>query len=107
MLLHYRRRVGLVTDSNGDLVHHHIRDVGRYALIGEIALVHKNGRRTAHVVAKTYVKTIEIPHIVFLELMGDNSFRLFIDFLSTDRLMEDGARDRQKHPLLKFLTFTK
>jgi CRP-like cAMP-binding protein len=61
-------------------------------LIGEIALVHKNGRRTAQVVANTNVKTIEIPHTVFLELMGDNSFRLFIDFLSTDRLMEDRAR---------------
>jgi hypothetical protein len=82
----------VVTDSSGDLVHHHIRDVGPYALIGEIALVHKNGRRTAQVVARTNVKTIEIPHTVFLELMGDNSFRLFIDFLSTDRLMEDRAR---------------
>lgn len=85
----------LVTDSTGDPVHHHIRDVGPYTMIGEIALVHKYGRRTAQVIAKTIVETIEIPRTVFLELMEDDSFRLFIDFLSTDRLMEDRSRERK------------
>jgi CRP-like cAMP-binding protein len=92
----------VVSDSSGDPVNHHIRDVGPYTMVGEIALVHKGGRRTAEVIARTSVETLEIPHAVFQELMNDDSFRLFIDFLSTDRLMEDKARERQKHRFFKF-----
>ena len=93
-----------VTDSTGDPVHHHIRDVGPYTLIGEIALLHKNGRRTAQVIAKTGVEALQIPRTVFFELMEDDSFRLFIDFLSTDRLMEDRSRARRKLHLFTFIT---
>jgi hypothetical protein len=34
--------------------------------------------------------------------MEDHSSRLFIDFLSTDRLMEDRSRARKKHQLFRF-----
>jgi len=47
-------------------------------------------------VAETDVEVLEIPQVVFQELMHDQSFRLFIEFLSTDRLMEDETRGRQK-----------
>jgi len=74
----------------------HIRDVGPLSFIGEIGLVHRGGLRTAEVVAATGVKAMEIPRDVFLELMNDRSFRLFISFLSTDRLMEDRVRDERR-----------
>jgi hypothetical protein len=78
------------------LASHHIRDVGPMTFIGEIALIHDDKRRTAQIVAETDVEALEIPLVVFQELMQDKSFRLFIEFLSTDRLMEDGSRGRKK-----------
>jgi CRP-like cAMP-binding protein len=95
----------VVCDAGGDLVHHRIRDVGPYTLIGEIALLHKSGHRTAKVVARTGVEIMEIPRAVFLELLEDKSFRMFIDFLTTDRLMEDRAREKQKRQLSRFFRF--
>jgi CRP-like cAMP-binding protein len=74
----------------------HMRDVGPLSFIGEIGLIHRGGLRTAEVVAATGVEAVEIPRDVFLELMNDRSFRLFISFLSTDRLMEDRARDERR-----------
>jgi hypothetical protein len=82
-----------VTDP---IASHHIRDVGPLMFIGEIALIHDGKRRTAHIVAETDVEVLEIPFVVFQELMQDKSFKLFIEFLSTDRLMEDGFRVRNK-----------
>ncbi len=73
-----------------------IRDIGSSAVIGEIALIHESGRRTAEVVATSEVEALEIPKVVFLELLKDPSFRLFIEFLSTDRLMEDRSRNRRE-----------
>jgi CRP-like cAMP-binding protein len=72
-----------------------MRDVGPLSLIGEIGLIHRGGLRTAEVVAATGVEALEVPRDVFLELMNDRSFRLLISFLSTDRLMEDRARDER------------
>jgi hypothetical protein len=74
----------------------HIRDVGPKSLVGEIGLIHRGGLRTAEVAAATRVEAMEIPRDVFLELMNDQSFRLFISFLSTDRLMEDRVRDERR-----------
>ncbi len=74
----------------------HMRDVGPLSLIGEIGLIHRGGLRTAEVVAATGVEAVEIPRDVFMELMNDRSFQLFISFLSTDRLMEDRARDERR-----------
>jgi CRP-like cAMP-binding protein len=65
-------------------------------LVGEIGLIHRGGLRTAEVAAATRVEAMEIPRDVFLELMNDQSFRLFISFLSTDRLMEDRVRDERR-----------
>jgi CRP-like cAMP-binding protein len=96
-----------VTDSSDDVVYHHIRDVGPLTFIGEIALMHKGGRRTAHVVASNEVEALEIPREVFRELMQDHSFNLFIDFLSTDRLMEDTARERQEIASYNFVLLFK
>jgi CRP-like cAMP-binding protein len=81
-----------VFDPREGLTSHHVRDVGPMTFIGEIALIHEGKKRTANIVAKTEVEALEIPRDVFLELMQDRSFRLFIEFLSTDRLMEDGTR---------------
>ena len=80
-----------------------IREVGPFSIIGEIALLHREGRRTASVLASSGVEALEVPEAVFSELMEDSSFRLFMKFLSTDRLMEDGARARwlaRPHALL-------
>ncbi len=85
-----------VTDQREDVVTQYIRDVGPLTFVGEIALIHEGGRRTADIEATTEVEALEIPRVVFRELMQDESFRLFIKFLSTDRLMEDGVRERQK-----------
>jgi CRP-like cAMP-binding protein len=74
----------------------HIRDVGPLTLVGEIGLIHRGGLRTAEAVAATGVVAMEIPRDVFLELMNDRSFQLFISFLSTDRLMEDRVRDERR-----------
>lgn len=73
-----------------------IRDIGPNSFIGEIALIHEGGRRTAEVVATAKVKALEIPKVVFEELLQDRSFRLFIEFLSTDRLMEDRSRNHRE-----------
>ena len=43
--------------------------------------------------AATGLVAMEIPREVFPALMDDRSFRLFINFLNTDRLMEDRVRD--------------
>jgi CRP-like cAMP-binding protein len=59
-------------------------------------MIHRGGLRTAEVVAATGVEALEIPRDVFSELMDDRSFRLFVSFLSTDRLMEDRARDQRR-----------
>ena len=85
-----------VTGKSKRAVEQHIRDVGPLIFIGEIALIHEGGRRTADIVAITEVEVLEIPKIVFQELMQDRSFRLFIEFLSTDRLREDESRDKQE-----------
>jgi hypothetical protein len=71
---------------------HVVREVSPFTIIGEIALIHQGGTRTASVCASTDLRALEIPHEVFSELMGDSGFRLFIEFLSTDRLREDRAR---------------
>lgn len=89
------------------LASHYIRDVGPLTFIGEIALIHNGKRRTANIVAETDVEALEIPQVVFQELMQDQSFRLFIEFLSTDRLMEDETRGRQKHASFNFSTLRK
>jgi CRP-like cAMP-binding protein len=81
-----------VTETGVNAGRYHIRDVGPYILIGEIALVHENRKRTANVAAASTVEALEIPCAVFLELMQDESFKLFIEFLSTDRLLEDGTK---------------
>jgi hypothetical protein len=81
-----------VLNPREGLTSHHVRNVGPMTFIGEIALMHEGKRRTADIVARTKVEALEIPRDVFLELMRDKSFRLFIEFLTTDRLMEDGKR---------------
>ncbi len=85
-----------IFDPREGLTSHHVRDVGPMTFIGEIALIHEGKRRTANIMAKTEVEALEIPRVVFLELMQDRSFRLFIEFLSTDRLMEDGTRFKRE-----------
>lgn len=69
----------------------HIRDAVPNMLVGEIALIHEKGLRTADVIAKTAVAALEIPRDVFLELMEDKRFLLFVGFLGTDRLREEEA----------------
>jgi CRP-like cAMP-binding protein len=96
-----------VTDPGEGDASQHIRDVGPLIFIGEIALIHEGGRRTADIAAATEVESLEIPRVVFQELMQDESFRLFIEFLSTDRLMEDGVRGRQKLSSLGISTLRK
>jgi CRP-like cAMP-binding protein len=97
----------IVTDPGEGVASQYIRDVGPLIFIGEIALVHEGGRRTADIEAATVVEALDIPRDVFKELMQDESFRLFIEFLSTDRLMEDGVRERQKHSSYGISTFKK
>jgi CRP-like cAMP-binding protein len=82
-----------VTISNDVAESQKVREIGSTAFIGEIALVHEGGHRTAEVVATSEVEALEIPNSVFQELLKDRSFRLFIQFLSIDRLLEDISRN--------------
>jgi hypothetical protein len=76
-----------------------VREVNPFTIIGEIGLIHKGGIRTASVRASSDLKTLEIPHLVFSDLMEDSGFRLFVEFLSTDRLLEDRARAVDQDPV--------
>jgi CRP-like cAMP-binding protein len=76
-----------------------VREVNPFTIIGEIGLIHQGGIRTASVRASTDLQTLEIPHLVFSELMRDSGFRLFVEFLCTDRLLEDRARAVNQDPI--------